>query len=217
MAWGSTQAMWERTIWPRIKNHFPVRSVLEIACGMGRCSRYLIPHCDKFVGIDVVDKCVESCRVKMPSGKFVVTDGLTIPVESDSIDFVFSWDSLVHCDMVTVLAYLKEIKRVLSPEGSAFIHHSNWGSREGDNKASGWRAKGVSAQDVSFQAAACGLDVDAQEVVSWGEHLWSDAFTTLSKSDKYGKSVTPVMNNGFGQEVSGARFLEELYASVAQR
>lgn len=214
-AWGSTQVMWERTIWPRIKRLLPTHAILEIACGMGRCSTLLAPHCVRFTGVDIVDKCLDACRQKLPNGSFLKTDGKTLPVPDGSIDFIFSWDSLVHCDFQTVTAYLVEIKRVLRVGGFAFVHHSNWGTRPGLNPH--WRAPGVKAWDVNLQAVATGLNVEVQEVVCWGDQQWSDAFTTLSKPEGKATGRTGVFNQGFAYEVASAKFVDNLYASVAQR
>jgi Methyltransferase domain len=46
-------------------------------------------------------------------------------VPDQSIDFVFSYDSLVHADTEVLSAYLSEVARVLTPTGAAFLHHSN--------------------------------------------------------------------------------------------
>lgn len=216
-AWGSTQAMWDRSIWPRIKYFLPAHNVLEIACGMGRCSTLLAPHCAQFTGIDIVDKCLDACRQKLPKNVFLKTDGKTIPLLDNSVDFIFSWDSLVHCDFEVIKSYLAEIKRVLRVGGFAFVHHSNWGDRPGDNSNTGWRAKGVKAWDVNVQAVLAGLSVEVQEIVSWGQHQWSDAFTTMSKPEGQAAGKTGVFNQGFGYEVANARFISQIYASVAQR
>lgn len=214
-AWGSTEIMWDRTIWPRIKRLLPAHSILEIACGMGRCSTLLAPHCVRFAGIDITDKCLDVCRQKLPRAVFRKTDGKTIPLPDGSVDFIFSWDSLVHCDFETIKAYLVEIKRVLRVGGHAFIHHSNWGDRPQENTH--WRAKGVKAWDVNVQAVLTGLNVEVQEIVTWGGHEWSDAFTTLSKPEGKATGKTGVFNRGFVSEVSNAKFIHDLYASVAQR
>ena len=49
-------------------------------------------------------------------------------VEDQSIDFAFSFDSLVHVESDVLMGYLAELARTLKPEGVAFLHHSNYGS-----------------------------------------------------------------------------------------
>ena len=48
-------------------------------------------------------------------------------VEDGSIDFVFSFDSLVHVEADVLDAYLDQLARKLTPDGVGFIHHSNMG------------------------------------------------------------------------------------------
>jgi hypothetical protein len=62
--------------------------------------------------------------------QFLLTDGKTIPatVPANSIDFVFSADSLVHADADVIGTYLKEIRRVMSNDAIGFLHHSNFGA-----------------------------------------------------------------------------------------
>jgi hypothetical protein len=62
----------------------------------------------------------------------VVNDGKSLAaVADDSIDFAFLFDSLVHVEMDLIEAYLHELSRKLSPDGIAFIHHSNLGEYSG--------------------------------------------------------------------------------------
>jgi SAM-dependent methyltransferase len=46
-------------------------------------------------------------------------------VPDASLDFVWSFDSVVHMDPPVVRAYLREIGRVLRPGGSAVVHHAD--------------------------------------------------------------------------------------------
>lgn len=59
---------------------------------------------------------------------FFANDGMTIPgeaVANATITLVFSWDSMVHFPPIAVTSYLAEVRRVLRPGGTAFLHHSN--------------------------------------------------------------------------------------------
>ena len=46
-------------------------------------------------------------------------------VGDESVDLVFSFDSLVHADAMTMDAYVGECARVLRNDGVAFLDHSN--------------------------------------------------------------------------------------------
>jgi hypothetical protein len=58
-----------------------------------------------------------------------VNDGTSLAmVTDDSVDFVFSVDSLVHVDPPVIDAYVEQLARKLRVGGHAFIHHSNLGA-----------------------------------------------------------------------------------------
>lgn len=130
--WGGAEAQWYGSILPRLHRYLPAGEVLEIACGFGRWTQFLQEHCDHLTGVDIAANCIEACRTRFQDDSrlsFVLNDGTTIPEVADaSIDLIFSFDSLVHADQATLSAYMKEFRRVLKPEGVAFIHHSNLGA-----------------------------------------------------------------------------------------
>lgn len=191
-SWGSSASMWFGSILPRIHSHLPAGHLLEIACGHGRVTAHLLGHCERFTGIDLAPTCVDMCRQRFATvGKatFRVGDGHSLPGVADaSVDFVCSWDSLVHAERDAVDGYVRELARVLRPGGAAFLHHSNLaaclaeaGGAEVPNPH--WRASSVSAALVQELAAASGLVCEAQELLQWGGEVWNDCFTLLRRPD----------------------------------
>lgn len=191
--WGSAEAHWFGSLYPRVHRFLPTGHILEIACGYGRWTQYLKDHCDQLTAIDLSEVCIEACKERFGSDEklqFLTTDGLSIPGVADaSVDFAFSFDSLVHADQATLTAYMGELRRVLKSEGVAFIHHSNLGAYAGRYallskvpKLIGglrrarllqpvyMRDPGVSAESVAEAAAANGLRVIGQELTPWLSH-----------------------------------------------
>jgi methyltransferase family protein len=129
--WGSASSQWYGTLLPRIHQFLPARVILEIAPGMGRWTQFLIGHCDRLIGVDVADPCVEACQKRfaaLDKASFHVNDGRSFPMVADrSVDLAFSFDSLVHVEADVLASYLGEIGRTLADEGVAFLHHSNYG------------------------------------------------------------------------------------------
>src|SRR4051812_46704386 len=127
--WGGTPALWYGALLPRIHAFVPAGTVLEIAPGFGRWTQYLKDLAGHLILVDLADKCIEHCRTRFADAKnmeFHVNDGRSLPMVADgSVDFVFSWDSLVHADMDIIGDYVSELSRVLTPNGVAFLHHSN--------------------------------------------------------------------------------------------
>jgi SAM-dependent methyltransferase len=202
---GGTNNVWQYVIFPRIKSFLPARTVVEIAPGFGRWTQFLKDHCQRLIAVDLSRACVDYCARRFADSPHVVVvqnDGLSIPLaENSSVDFVFSFDSLVHADAETLGAYLGGIAKVLTPKGAAFIHHSNLGQYRTVLALAGklpcwalrtahkaellpslhWRDASVTAR---WLAAAChesGLSVVRQELVNWLNRpmYLLDCFTTI--------------------------------------
>ncbi len=236
-AWGGPGFQWSMTVLPRIQRFLPAGTILEIGCGFGRWTSFLLAHCDRIVGIDLAEQCVAACRERFSgesSAQFLVTDGYTLPgVEADSVDFVFSFDSLVHADRAVLDAYLAEIARILRPEGAAFIHHSNLGAYrsaldkirsveglEEELAALGcWethlhlRDPGPDAVWFAEAAGRHGLRCITQEKVPWGtERLLIDCFSTLVRAESpLAGPCQQVDNRDFPKEIEYARRISEVY------
>lgn len=132
---GGTEALWWFVIYPRIHRYLPAENILEIAPGGGRWTQFLKAQCQALVGVDLSARCVERCRARFASDthmKFYVNDGTSLEVVPDgSIDFVFSFEALVHAEQDVIEAYLIQLARKLKPNGVGIIHHSNLGAYPG--------------------------------------------------------------------------------------
>jgi SAM-dependent methyltransferase len=122
-AWKSS--IFETFIEPYVS---PSGTSLEIGCGHGRWSPYLIDRSARVVLVDLNPDCVAHCRERFSDRdhvEYLVTDGSTIPLpESASVGFVWSYDSFVHMEADVILSYFREFARLLEPGGTAVIHHA---------------------------------------------------------------------------------------------
>jgi SAM-dependent methyltransferase len=127
--WGGTELEWWTSIFPRIRQFVPASTILEIAPGFGRWTQFLKGLCQQLIAVDVSPACIERCKERFASDPHVhcyVNDGKSLAmVEDASVDFAFSFDSLVHVEADVIAAYLLQLGKKLKPGGVAFIHHSN--------------------------------------------------------------------------------------------
>lgn len=127
--WGDSNQVWWAHLFPRIGRFLPADSILEIAPGFRRWTRYLQQFTGHYVGVDVSEKAVDAARAEFPHLQFFLNDGISLPMIADrSISFCFSYDSLVHVNCGVMESYIRELNRVLTDTGTAFIHHSNLGA-----------------------------------------------------------------------------------------
>jgi len=120
----------------------PDMTLLEIGCGIGRDAMQLIDYLSpegRYIGIDVTRDSVEWCRRNIaaryrnfefhhfdaqhelynPLGSKTSLD-FALPAEAGSVDRVFLGSVFTHLFEAEVVHYMKEIRRVLRPDGLAY-------------------------------------------------------------------------------------------------
>jgi hypothetical protein len=239
-AWGNPDSEWHSTILPRIRRHLPAKTVLEIAPGFGRWSQYLIRACDSYVGIDLNPQCIEACtnRFSNTGAKFFVNDGRSLDAVADkSVEFAFSFDSLVHVEIDVLTSYFEALSNKLTPNGVAFLHHSNLGEYDASVKLcqslskllrnsiagkiahklqiTGWdqfRGNSVTATNVNEAATKSGLACISQEIIPWNGGLMIDCITQLTpQGSTFERPNIVIRNHCFMKEAFSARAASKLY------
>jgi hypothetical protein len=233
--WGGTDAMWHAALLPRIQAFVPTGTILEIAPGYGRWTQYLKDVCDRLVLVDLADNCIDHCRQRFSSSshlEYHVNDGRSLAmVADDSVDFVFSFDSLVHADQDVLDAYISQLRTKLTRHGVAFLHHSNAGAYRASAALAkrvprrwvvplvrrgvlldlmAWRSP-VAADHVARQADAAGLACVSQERITWesGYYLIDTITVLTQKGSRWDRPRATFSNRFFGAE---ARRTARLYA-----
>jgi SAM-dependent methyltransferase len=189
-AWGGVSHQWWVTLFPRLQGYVPARRILEIAPGYGRWTHYLKELCAELVIVDIAETAIAHCRERFAGDKHIqahVNDGTSLAmVADDSVDLVFSFDSLVHAEQDVMYGYLSEITRKLTADGVAFLHHSNMGAYAAgtyDPNNIHWRAPTVSAGLVEAIAGHVGLSCVSQETIAWGNaDVLNDCISVITRS-----------------------------------
>jgi SAM-dependent methyltransferase len=188
-----------------LRRFLPAESILEIAIGFGRWTKFLIPNSARYSGVDLSQECVDACRrifFNVRHATFVKHDGTSLPgIRNSSCDLAFSFDSLTHVDLEIIQACIPEIIRVLSPRGVAFIHHSNLLAFNGSLGQPHGRSLTVSADNVARAVELAGGSVLIQEVVNWGSEHMHDCLTLFGRRSASSKSA----------RVDNPRFMDEAF------
>jgi hypothetical protein len=234
--WGDTPSLWYGAILPRVHAMVPTGTILEIAPGYGRWTQYLKGLCDRLIVVDLTEKCITHCRDRFAESSNItyhVNDGRSLDmVEDRSVDFVFSFDSLVHAEPDVIAAYLRQLADKLTSDGVGFLHHSNAGSvkpfaalsrhvpdhmlgslvRRGIAvNLAAWRDDVMTGAVFREQCDEAGLVCASQELVSWefGGYL-IDGFSVLAKrGSRWDRPFRLIRNPLF---VAEARRMARLYA-----
>ena len=220
--WGGTQYLWNITIFPRIRHFLPSKNILEIAPGFGRCTQFLKDVCDNLIVVDISEKCIQACRERFhdcSTIEYHINDGKSLDMISDqSIDFIFSWDSLVHADKSVMEAYIGQFSRILKPGGFGFIHHSNSGEfidrRTGKSKYENLHFRDETMDSSLFlkYSNESGLNCILQEKINWRTNFLNDCLSVITfKNDNFKKPTQVIENYNFMEEVKIAKYLSDTY------
>lgn len=94
------------------------KTALEIGYGGGRILRAAASFFGKAIGVDIHDS-----QPNIPGVTLLTGDGKTLPVETETVDFVYSFIVFLHLQSFEAfVSYLNETYRVLKPGGIAQIY-----------------------------------------------------------------------------------------------
>ena len=233
--WGGTESLWWGTVHLRIRAFLPAAHILEIAPGYGRMTQFLHRYCERLTIIDLNEVCISACRKRFADVAHIdyhVNDGRSLAAVADeSVDFAFSFDSLVHADADVIEGYVGQLAAKLTGDGVAFLHHSNAGSylvpvkeaarRAGVDDVAGavsrrlnrnWRAEDMSVDRFHQICRSAGLVCPSQEAVNWNSKLPNDCFSTLTRpGSKWDRTRQVTRNLGFMAEMRRLRAVSRLY------
>jgi len=102
----------------------PTDTILDIACGTGEFERLLLAEysSQRIVGVDISDKMLAIAKQKFsayPQVSFQIASASNLPFDNDSFDVIVSANAFHYFD--DPLAALKEMRRVLKPDGKVII------------------------------------------------------------------------------------------------
>ena len=233
---------WYGAILPRIHAFVPTHTILEIACGHGRWTQFLKDACSSLVAVDLSEKCIRACQERFAGCvhiSYFVNDGRSLDMIPDgSVDFVFSFDSLVHAEDSVIEAYVAQLPRILTRDGIAFLHHSNLGEYSRHLQVCRipilrvllkrlgilewgyhWRDPSMTARKMELYAEAHGLKCISQELVTWGtKRALIDCMSTVVRKESPLSRENRVFRNAhFMQEARHLSRLSRLYSAPPRK
>ncbi|MBI2064544.1 MAG: class I SAM-dependent methyltransferase, partial [Candidatus Yanofskybacteria bacterium] len=116
----------EDTWWISSTNKFvsflkPGNLVLDVGCGAGIKSKYLIRKGLNVVGIDLSEEMIEIAKIEVPEARFKVAD-IIEPLEFDEkFDGIFAQAVLLHVPKDDIKNVLTNLIDLLKPKGYLYI------------------------------------------------------------------------------------------------
>lgn len=179
---GDAQKQTEIFLLPFVKEFFPADksvSFCDFACGQGAIAANLAElmigagyKIDRALLIDTVEDNLQEAapRLKKAGCKadtFVANGNNFDGYKGKKVDFLYSWDAMVHFDVLDVVGYVSTVSKMV--DGYCLFHHSNYGKVTSDIRGNPhWR--NFMTKDVFAQiCTSSGLEVVSQRVFAWGE------------------------------------------------
>lgn len=108
----------------------PGQTIVEIGSGGGRWTQYLLRQARCVIAVELNPESFDYLARRFPEQadrlRFYPTTGYEMAgILTGSIDFVFSFDVLVHVEPEGIGQYLAEAERVLRPGGRAVLHYGD--------------------------------------------------------------------------------------------
>lgn len=119
----------EGSVFKRLFQELDLGSVVELACGRGRH----VPQYRNAAGhvtlVDILQKNIDLCRKRFGEDgqiSYYKNQGYDLRrLKDGEYTAVFSYDAMVHFELLDIYSYLADFYRVLKPGGRALLHHSN--------------------------------------------------------------------------------------------
>lgn len=127
---GDYKKILECYLLPNIKD----KTVLDLGCFDGKWTRWMV-SASKIVCVDLAPDGFDKFSKDLEHNDviFYQTSGCELSgIKSESVDFIFSLDSLVRSEIGIIESYIFEFKRILSADGKMCVHfplstqHLSW-------------------------------------------------------------------------------------------
>ena len=218
--WGGSEAQWFGSLYPRLHRFLPAKNILEIGPGMGRWTKFLLPLCERYVGIDLSLTCVEGCRkffAEAAHARFVANDGYSLSdVDDSGFDLVFSFNSLVHAEIDVLKSYVPQIIQKLNNDGVAFIHHSNVSAFGTALSQTFGRGASVSRENVEGLVVGSGGRTVIQEIINWHTSPPVDCLTLFARGGCGSAAPVHLFNLHFMEEAAAIKNFQAHYSRVGK-
>jgi 2-polyprenyl-3-methyl-5-hydroxy-6-metoxy-1,4-benzoquinol methylase len=95
------------------------RRILDFGCGMGAATRVLAAAGHAAVGADVSESGIRLAARRVPAAFVLIDSESRLPFESESFDVCYCSEVIEH--LLDVAGFVREVYRVLSPDGQLLV------------------------------------------------------------------------------------------------
>lgn len=167
-------------------------TVVELACGHGRHTAYIVNHpelrdkIERVYLLDINDENIAFCKNRFRSDMLIhaqTNNGFNFqPIESGSVSAIFCYDAMVHFEYDSVENYINDAYRILIPGGQALFHHSNYDKSPGTYNTSNPHGRNFMSKNLfAHIAIRAGFEIQDQLVMHWDDFKSIDCLSLIQK------------------------------------
>lgn len=161
-------------------------NIIELGCGRGRHVPQYLENAGHIMLVDILQENIDICKERFGGNEkigYYSNNGFDLrDLADDSYSALYTYDAMVHFEMMDIYFYLKDIYRILQKGGRALFHHSN---NAGDYKYSFENARhgrSFMSKDIfAYLAYRAGFTILEQKVIDWGGEAELDCISLLEK------------------------------------
>lgn len=162
----------ESSLFYQMFKKLDITDVIELAVGRGRHVQKYIDKANSITVVDILQKNIDICKERYKNYNHIhyyCNNGYDLSELTDnSYTAIFSYDAMVHFEMMDIYNYLKEMYRVLRKGGCALIHHSNNHSNYKASFQNSAHGRNYMSKDLfAYLAYRAGFEIVEQNVIDW--------------------------------------------------
>ena len=154
--------------------------ILDVACGKGAVANYLLRYYkpQDVTGINISQKQLETCRVKIPKANFLLMDGANLEFEDNSFDNIICVEAVFHFN--TPEKFIKEAYRTLKPGGCLALTDillTEWGEQHNPLRYSHYRISDLQDYHEIYRRAG----FRSVDIIDATKECWQGCYKNLSR------------------------------------
>ena len=183
--------------------HRPGSRLLDAGCGPGGFLRWAVDHGSfaTAAGVDIGADAIVLARERVPEADLRTGELRALPFPDASFDLVVTNDVLQHVPETDVAESLRELRRLLAPDGTLLVHTN--GSRRLRRERDDWRAydRATLVRELETAGFRCRRATYANMLLSlWGSLRGREPHAPSETQD----GIPTAAPSGFVTAVGGA-------------
>lgn len=177
----------ENSLFKRMFGELNIKKIVELACGRGRHVPFYMQSTQEVVLVDILQKNIDFCKERFSKEtkiKYYVNNGYDFEnLRAETYTALFTYDAMIHFEMMDIFQYLKETRRILIKGGRALFHHSNNTEDYRITFSTATHGRNYMSKDLfAYMVNRVGLKVLEQQVFDWNGVKNLDCLTLVEKS-----------------------------------